>query len=262
MSAAPYSGGGSNMGYVSGGVDARYQSPAYYPHLPSQRAHMHPSAMLPPIQMEPSLFTDQRGVQHSSLDLLPYGHPATPGQIHLPPPGAFMGRAYGYAHGHEHGHGHVQAHNYNREEQATVHSGDDAYIPIPDNEMRQILSLRPDQELSLRSLMDPPPGERPGYAIPVLSQLAILGSPKKQLTLQGIYRAIEDRFMWYRENRDDKSWRVRICAYCRSLRFPDICSCLFLHPHRTLSVTTCRCTSASVRFRSRSRNQERGATGL
>ena len=198
MSAAPYSGGGSNMGYVSGGVDARYQSPAYYPHLPSQRAYTYPSVMLPPL--------------HSSPDLVQYGHPTTPGQIHLPPPGAFMGHAYGYAHGHGHGHGHAQAHDYSREEPAAVHSGDDAYIPIPDDHVRRILGLRENQELSLRALVDPPPGERPGQPIPVLSQLAILGSPKKQLTLQGIYQALEDRFEWFRENRNDKSWQV--CPVC------------------------------------------------
>ncbi len=89
--------------------------------------------------------------------------------------------------------------------------GDDAYIPTSDADIRRILGLSPDQELSLNALADPPPGQRPGQSIPTLSQLAILGSQAKRLTLQEIYQALEDRFEWFRLNRDDKSWQVRAC---------------------------------------------------
>lgn len=96
-----------------------------------------------------------------------------------------------------------------------LRSGDDSYIPTSDADIRRILGLSPDQELSLNALADPPPGQRPGQSIPTLSQLAILGSPNKRLTLQEIYQALEDRFEWFAQNRDDKSWQVR--AHCRRM---------------------------------------------
>lgn len=96
-----------------------------------------------------------------------------------------------------------------------LRSGDDAFIPTSDADVRRILGLSPDQELSLNALADPPPGQRPGQSIPTLSQLAILGSPNKRLTLQEIYQALEDRFEWFGQNRDDKSWQVR--NHCRRM---------------------------------------------
>ena len=77
-------------------------------------------------------------------------------------------------------------------------------FPTP-TAIRRILGLGPEQEPSLRSLADPPAGERPEYPKPVLPALAILGSPERRLTLQGICEALEDRFEWFRDNRDDKS---------------------------------------------------------
>ncbi|KAH9945398.1 uncharacterized protein BXZ73DRAFT_2099, partial [Epithele typhae] len=49
----------------------------------------------------------------------------------------------------------------------------------------------------------------PGYTIPVLIQLAILGSPKKRMTLGGIIEALENRFEWYRERKEEKdtAWK-------------------------------------------------------
>ncbi|PIL35654.1 transcription factor [Ganoderma sinense ZZ0214-1] len=91
-----------------------------------------------------------------------------------------------------------------------LRSGDDAFIPTSDGDVRRILGLSPDQELSLNALADPPPGQRPGQSIPTLSQLAILGSTNKRLTLQEIYQALEDRFVWFAQNKDDKSWQNSI----------------------------------------------------
>ncbi|KAI0775283.1 hypothetical protein BD413DRAFT_471635, partial [Trametes elegans] len=91
-----------------------------------------------------------------------------------------------------------------------IFSGDDAVYNTTDAEIRHILGLDHDQEISLETLADPPPGQRPGHSIPVLSQLAILGSPNKRLTLQGIYEALEERFEWFRQNRHDKSWQNSI----------------------------------------------------
>ncbi|EJF64747.1 hypothetical protein BD309DRAFT_839469, partial [Dichomitus squalens] len=120
-----------------------------------------------------------------------------PGQtrIHLPSPSAPQSQdAYAFA----------------SSSNSPLRSGDDAYIPTSDAEVRRILGLSPDQELSLRALPDPAPGQRPGQSIPTLSQLAILGSPNKRLTLQEIYQALEERFEWFALNKDDKSWQNSI----------------------------------------------------
>ena len=131
--------------------------------------------------------------------------PVIPGQtrIHLPSPSAPQSQdTYAYA----------------GSSNSPLRSGDDAYIPTSDAEVRRILGLSPDQELSLRALPDPPPGQRPGQSIPTLSQLAILGSPNKRLTLQEIYQALEERFEWFALNQHDKSWQVR--DHCRCLSAP------------------------------------------
>ncbi|KAI9057306.1 winged helix DNA-binding domain-containing protein, partial [Trametes sanguinea] len=91
-----------------------------------------------------------------------------------------------------------------------LRSGDDAVYRTTDDEIRRYLGLGPDEPLSLDALADPPPGQRPGQSIPILSQLAILGSPNKRLTLQEIYLALEHRFEWFRNNRHDKSWQNSI----------------------------------------------------
>ena len=58
-------------------------------------------------------------------------------------------------------------------------------------------------------LRDPTtPGEKPDYPYPTLIRAAILGSPRKALTLQGIYDALESRFEWFKAHRDDKAWKV------------------------------------------------------
>ncbi|KAI8980119.1 hypothetical protein BD414DRAFT_420909, partial [Trametes punicea] len=124
------------------------------------------------------------------------GDPVIPGQtrIHLPPPNAPL-----------------QQETTDAEEIPLVlRSGDDAYYHTSDDEIRRYLGLGPDEPLSLDALSDPPSGQRPGQSIPILSQLAILGSPKKRLTLQEIYHALEQRFEWFRNNRHDKSWQNSI----------------------------------------------------
>ncbi|EIW83700.1 hypothetical protein CONPUDRAFT_31154, partial [Coniophora puteana RWD-64-598 SS2] len=54
---------------------------------------------------------------------------------------------------------------------------------------------------------DPPPGEKPSQPYPTLIKLAIYGSMRKQLTLQDIYNALEDRFAWFKERRTEKAWK-------------------------------------------------------
>ncbi|KAF9007413.1 hypothetical protein BDQ17DRAFT_1324012 [Cyathus striatus] len=76
--------------------------------------------------------------------------------------------------------------------------------------LRQKLSLPAHSEVNLNSLPDPPPGKRPSQSLPFLVMLAIHGSPRKMLTLQEIYKAIEYRFEWYRRPKsreDERAWK-------------------------------------------------------
>lgn len=84
---------------------------------------------------------------------------------------------------------------------------DAADIPDSTPHVREMLGLKPDQEVTLHALADPPHGEKPTYPYPLLIQLAILGSPKKRLTLSDIYSAIEERFDWFKKT-SDKAWQV------------------------------------------------------
>lgn len=76
--------------------------------------------------------------------------------------------------------------------------------------LRQQLGLKPHEPVSLWSLPDPPPGEKPNQPYPTLIKLAIYGSPNKQLTLQEIYSELERRFTWFREHRKERAWRNSI----------------------------------------------------
>ncbi|CCM04237.1 uncharacterized protein FIBRA_06404 [Fibroporia radiculosa] len=83
-------------------------------------------------------------------------------------------------------------------------------LPDPTPNLRQLLGLGPEDEVSLYALADPPSGEKPNYPYPTLIKLAIHGSPKKRLTLQEIYAALEARFQWFRDNTHDKAWQNSI----------------------------------------------------
>ena len=76
--------------------------------------------------------------------------------------------------------------------------------------LRQQLGLSAHEPISLRSLPEPPPGEKPSTPLPMLVKLAIYGSPNRQLTLQEIYTELENRFQWFRDHKDDKAWKVCI----------------------------------------------------
>ncbi|KAJ6577519.1 fork head domain-containing protein, partial [Mycena capillaripes] len=61
------------------------------------------------------------------------------------------------------------------------------------------LNLPPGAHVSLWSVIEPAdPETRPGVPYPMLMQLAIYGSERKSLTLQGIYEAIATRFRYFR----------------------------------------------------------------
>jgi hypothetical protein len=76
--------------------------------------------------------------------------------------------------------------------------------------LRHNLDIPPPISVNLNALRDPPPGEKPSEAYPTLIKLAIHGSPNGQLTLQGIQKAIETRFEYYRykSHNNEKAWKV------------------------------------------------------
>ncbi|KAG2087711.1 uncharacterized protein F5147DRAFT_553499, partial [Suillus discolor] len=76
--------------------------------------------------------------------------------------------------------------------------------------LRETLHIPPYKEINLRALPDPPKGEKPNQPYPILIKLAIYGSPNKQLTLQEIYTALEDRFRWFDDRRNEKAWKNSI----------------------------------------------------
>ncbi|KAG2348085.1 hypothetical protein BDR05DRAFT_606114 [Suillus weaverae] len=76
--------------------------------------------------------------------------------------------------------------------------------------LRETLHIPPYKEVNLSALPDPPEGEKPNQPYPILIKLAIYGSPNKQLTLQEIYAALEDRFQWFKVRRNEKAWKNSI----------------------------------------------------
>jgi hypothetical protein len=74
--------------------------------------------------------------------------------------------------------------------------------------LRETLRIPSYKEVNLSALPDPPEGEKPNQPYPILIKLAIYGSPNKQLTLQEIYTALENRFQWFKVRRNEKAWKV------------------------------------------------------
>ncbi|KAJ8579938.1 winged helix DNA-binding domain-containing protein, partial [Rhizopogon salebrosus TDB-379] len=80
--------------------------------------------------------------------------------------------------------------------------------------LRKTLQIPPYQDVNLWALPNPPERKKPNQPYPILVKLAIYGSLHKQLTLQEIYTALEDRFEWFREHRDERAWKARFRPYC------------------------------------------------
>ncbi|KAJ7895075.1 hypothetical protein B0H13DRAFT_2524200 [Mycena leptocephala] len=84
----------------------------------------------------------------------------------------------------------------------------------------------------LWNLVDPPDGSRPCIPYPLLMQIAIYGSEAKTLTLQGIYRAIAERFTFFKEQD-----RMGIAAWRNSVRHALSLYSVFVKvPHLTPTV--------------------------
>ncbi|KAL6301498.1 hypothetical protein BKA93DRAFT_738520 [Sparassis latifolia] len=76
--------------------------------------------------------------------------------------------------------------------------------------LRADVGLTPDQPLNLLSLPDRTDDCKPEYSYHILIKLAILGSRRQRLSLQEIYKALRERFKWYKEHKDDKTWQGSI----------------------------------------------------
>lgn len=91
-------------------------------------------------------------------------------------------------------------------------------FPDAGSYLRQQLGLSAHEPITLKSLPDPAPGEKPSTPLPMLIKLAIYGSPNKQLTLQEIYSELENRFQWFRDHKHEKAWKVRflfaVACFC------------------------------------------------
>ncbi|KAK7055887.1 fork head domain-containing protein, partial [Favolaschia claudopus] len=66
--------------------------------------------------------------------------------------------------------------------------------------LREQLNLAPGTPVDLRCFADPPTGEKPTVSLINLVKVAIYGSPKRCLPLQGIYDALMYRFRYFRES--------------------------------------------------------------
>ena len=74
--------------------------------------------------------------------------------------------------------------------------------------LRHQLSLPRDKPVDLWALKDPPNRGKPSQPYPELIKLAIFGSETKKLTLQEIYKALIDRFEWFKDNSSEMAWKV------------------------------------------------------
>lgn len=62
----------------------------------------------------------------------------------------------------------------------------------------------PDCPNSLNCLPDT--NEKPNHILPVIVRSAILGSPKQKLTIREIYKAVENKFPYFRTT--EVNWKV------------------------------------------------------
>ena len=86
-------------------------------------------------------------------------------------------------------------------------------IPGRNKTIHEIVGIPPDRPISLYSLPDSRPGEKPDYTYATLVKVAIWESPARKLTLQEIYDAIETRFPWFKDCKNPNSWKVRLTSY-------------------------------------------------
>ncbi|KAG5220923.1 forkhead box protein [Salix suchowensis] len=89
-----------------------------------------------------------------------------------------------------------------------AHGSPESRYPDAGDYLRSQLNIGPGEPVNLWSLPEPPSGQKPPQPLPVLIKLAIYGNPRKRLTLQEIYAALEQRFEWFREHKSESAWKV------------------------------------------------------
>ncbi|KAG2336428.1 hypothetical protein BDR05DRAFT_1063661 [Suillus weaverae] len=126
--------------------------------------------------------------------------------------------------------------------------------------LRETLCIPLCKEINLWALSDPPKGEKPNQPYPILIKLAVYGSPHQQLTLQEIYKALEDRFKWFDDRRSEKAWK-------NSIRHSLSLNKVFKHVPRAITETgkgsywqlDCSCGEGYKRPRKRRSKSARAA---
>ncbi|KAJ3571976.1 hypothetical protein NP233_g3384 [Leucocoprinus birnbaumii] len=78
-----------------------------------------------------------------------------------------------------------------------------------DSYLRNQIGIPQGTRVDLWALPDPPAGQRPQHPLPILMKLAIHGSERGMLTLEGIYEAIQDRYEFY-ANTESFSWKTSV----------------------------------------------------
>ncbi|KAJ7194958.1 fork head domain-containing protein, partial [Mycena pura] len=73
--------------------------------------------------------------------------------------------------------------------------------------LRRQLCLSPGVPVDLWAIADPPDGQKPFASLPTLIKLALHGSARQRLTLQGICDALVARFTWFRAHQLDDAWK-------------------------------------------------------
>jgi hypothetical protein len=74
-------------------------------------------------------------------------------------------------------------------------------------QFRASLGMHDPKKVGLDCLVEVADGEKPPYAYPVLIRFAILGSPKKRLTLRQIYETLEAKYSYFRDL-SEAGWKV------------------------------------------------------
>lgn len=81
-------------------------------------------------------------------------------------------------------------------------------VTNPEAYLRQQLNIPRQRAVDLNYVRQPPRRSKPNHPYPDLIKLAIFGSPRKALTLQGIYEALINRFDWFHDHADELAWKV------------------------------------------------------
>lgn len=93
-------------------------------------------------------------------------------------------------------------------------------VSDPEEYLRRQMRLSRDKPVNLWAIGSPGDRQKPIQPYPDLVKLAIFGSPHKKLTLQEIYKALIDRFEWFRDRAKETAWKVcRIQLYVKQSLF-------------------------------------------